>query len=276
MVLYVLLRTLGLERLAAIAIATLALLIPASDALWLWGNAAWCRSPSCSTSWRSLAVLKAFASSERRRARALHVIGPVLYLMSVLLYELAAIAILASTVSISCAPRMAALGRWFLDVTCISLVLLFVTLGKVNWLPGTTTGASPRRACACFWREQASRTSSSTLGATRPQSPPTSAVADLACGTAPERVRIGAGQSARVAGGRPRRAAGPDGQALAPRPRVMTAWGIPCSRCVARSLRAGLRPLAETHVGKLLGCAHTDIRSRSHPLHPRVRDPPHP
>jgi hypothetical protein len=142
-VLYVLLRTLGLERLGAIAIATLALLIPASDALWLWGNAAVVSVAILLYLLGSVAVLNAFASSDRRRARALHVIGLVLYLMSVLLYELAAIAILASIgLYLVRAPRRAALRRWLLDVTCISLVLLFVTSGKVHWLPGSEAHAS--------------------------------------------------------------------------------------------------------------------------------------
>lgn len=136
--LYLLMRTLGLARLPAIAIAILVLLTPASDALWLWGNAAILSVTIILYLLGTVAVLNALASSRPRRARALHVVGLVLYLMSVLLYEIAAVAILASiALYLVRAPRRAAVRRWLLDVTCTALVLLFITSGKLHVLPGS-------------------------------------------------------------------------------------------------------------------------------------------
>jgi hypothetical protein len=124
---YWLLRELGLERPHAGAIAGLVFLFPFADAGWLYviGSV----GTLAVTLWLIGVVVSLRAlRSDGRDAWRLHALGLLLYVASVLLYELAVVAVLASiALYAGRAPRRAALRRWAVDVAAMVLVLLVQT-----------------------------------------------------------------------------------------------------------------------------------------------------
>ena len=123
--LFLALRTLGMASIHAAAIAVLALLFPWSDAVRLWATA----------SITSVAVplflfgLVLALHGLRRRGRAafaMHAGADLLYLLSVLTYEVAAVAaLLAGFLYLGRAPLRDVARRWAADVTVVLGALLY-------------------------------------------------------------------------------------------------------------------------------------------------------
>ena len=129
--LYGLLRSLGMERLHAAAVAALVLLFPASDANRLWA------ASSIALPGIALYLLGAVVALRGLRARgraalAWHMGAVGLYVLSVMTYEIAAGAILLSLFLYRArAPWRWALPRWAADVV-VGGVLKLVTSGSWN------------------------------------------------------------------------------------------------------------------------------------------------
>jgi hypothetical protein len=122
--LFLTLRTIGLGRLHAGTIACLVLLSPYADSTHLWFSAT---DATVSITLYLLGVTVAIAGLNRngRAALAYHLSALALFAASVLLYEVAATAIMVTGVLYwRRAGRRAALPRWAADVTVL-LVLLF-------------------------------------------------------------------------------------------------------------------------------------------------------
>ena len=121
--LYVLLRTLTMERLHAGAIAALVLVFPAADATRFW--AATAISPLAITLYL-LGVVVALSGlgATCRPAFLRHAVAVSLYMASVLAYQIAAGAILLSALLYRLrAPWSSALPRWAVDVVAVALTL---------------------------------------------------------------------------------------------------------------------------------------------------------
>jgi hypothetical protein len=130
--LYWLLRTLGMERVHAGAVAVLVLLFPASDANRLWAAASIALPAIALYLAGSVLALKGLAA-HGRRAVLLHAGAIALYVLSVMTYEIAAGAILLSVFLYRLRGSWrAALTRWACDVAAVVLVLLLVTSGTWN------------------------------------------------------------------------------------------------------------------------------------------------
>jgi hypothetical protein len=132
---YVFLRKLSLERMAVVAIALLILLFPFSDSGWMY------IAGSAGTIAVSLYMLGATVALWGLRARAgrmwPHALAIVLYVASVLMYELALVAIcLTGALYVLYAPRREAARRWAMDVGAMAITVL-VTSRTLPLLPGT-------------------------------------------------------------------------------------------------------------------------------------------
>lgn len=123
------LRTVGFSLVAAFGIAALMLLFPWSDSMVLWMTA--------SLNWVGVALyflgvvaaLAGLRSSDERRARRLTVVSLVLYVVSVLTYEVAAVAALLSLFLYAReAGWRRALRRWALDVGAVGIAMVVVAL----------------------------------------------------------------------------------------------------------------------------------------------------
>jgi hypothetical protein len=131
-VLYWLLRTLAIERLHAGAMAVLVLLFPASDANRLWAAASIALPAIALYLAGAVLALKGLAA-RGRRAVAFHAGAILLYLLSVMTYEIAAGAILLSLLLYRLRGGWrAAVPRWLFDVAAVVPVLVFVTSGSWN------------------------------------------------------------------------------------------------------------------------------------------------
>jgi hypothetical protein len=130
--LYWLLRTLAMERLHAGAVAVLVLLFPASDANRHWAAAS-IALPAIALYLAGAALALKGLAARGRRAIALHAGAVVLYVLSVMTYEIAAGAILLSVLLYRLRGTWdAALSRWLVDVAAVVPVLLLVTSGSWN------------------------------------------------------------------------------------------------------------------------------------------------
>jgi len=130
--LYWLLRTLAMERVHAGAVAVLVLLFPASDANRLWAAASIALPAIALYLAGSVLALKGLAA-RGRRAAVLHAGAVVLYVLSVMTYEIAAGAILLSVFLYRLRTSWrTALSRWAIDVAAVVPVLLLVTSGTWN------------------------------------------------------------------------------------------------------------------------------------------------
>jgi hypothetical protein len=126
--LFLLLATLGMERIHAGVIAALVLLFPASDATRLWAAANVASLGIILFLLGAVASLRAFEATGRRRL-ALHTLGLTLYAISILTYEVAAGAIACSLViyRLHRARWRTATVRWLVDLATIVPILLLVT-----------------------------------------------------------------------------------------------------------------------------------------------------
>jgi hypothetical protein len=130
---YVLLRSLSIAPLEAGAIGVLVLLFPWADSIRLWPTASLNTLAVCFFLLGLVLALRGLAHGGRR-SLAMHAGAVVLYLLSVLTYEVAAGAILLSGfLYLGRAPRRTALRLWAVDVV---LVLVALTYSLA-----TTTGA---------------------------------------------------------------------------------------------------------------------------------------
>jgi hypothetical protein len=142
--LYWLLRTLAMERMHAGAVAVLVLLFPASDANRLWAAASIALPAIALYLAGSVLALKGLAA-RGRRAAVLHAGAVVLYVLSVMTYEVAAGAILLSVFLYRLRTSWrTALSRWAIDVAAVVPVLLLVTSG--TWNEPQSLGTTVRHA----------------------------------------------------------------------------------------------------------------------------------
>ena len=120
---YALLRTLGMERLHGGAITSLALISPAADSTKLWATGGLTNTAVALYFAGATVTLRAFGATGRH-ARLLHGAGLLLYLLSVLMYEVAAVAMLGSVLLYRCiVPWRRAVRRWLVDVGVIGTAL---------------------------------------------------------------------------------------------------------------------------------------------------------
>jgi hypothetical protein len=134
--LYAFVRTAGLERFAAGAIALLLLLFPFADASWLYVVG----SPGMlAVSLYLLGATVALRGLDAGGPRGirLHAMAVMLYVASVMLYELALIEIcVTGALYISRAPHRIAFKRWAADIGATVVTVLLVTSRAVPLLPG--------------------------------------------------------------------------------------------------------------------------------------------
>jgi hypothetical protein len=136
--LYVFLRTLGFELLHAAAITLLAFVFPFADSNWMYVTGS--TGTVAVTLWLLGATVALYGLREPgRRSGVLHGVAVALYVASVLTYELALAAVLASVALYAGrAPRALVLRRWAIDVAAMVPVLLVETRA-VGVLPGHDT-----------------------------------------------------------------------------------------------------------------------------------------
>jgi hypothetical protein len=121
---YALLRELGLERLHAGAIAALALVSPAADSTKLWTAAGHNNLALVLYFAGAAVVLRGFAAGGRR-ATLLHAASLLMYALSILVYEVAAAAMLLSVLLYRLrVPWRPAVRRWLADVVVVGAVLV--------------------------------------------------------------------------------------------------------------------------------------------------------
>jgi hypothetical protein len=121
--LYALLRTLDLRSRDAVAIAALALALPFSDSLWLWGVLSLTSLAIAAALFGLILALRALRSCGRR-ALALHGASLALYVASVLSYEAVAVAgCLAGLLYARAVGLRRARARWATDVLVIAATL---------------------------------------------------------------------------------------------------------------------------------------------------------
>jgi hypothetical protein len=123
---YALLREIGLSYLDAGAIALLLALFPASASLWFWSPVVHASLAIALGAIGFLLALRAFAAAGRRRL-ALHLGSLLLFILSLLLYEVCLPLFLASFLLYALrAPRRAALRRWLLDCAVLLPLSLLI------------------------------------------------------------------------------------------------------------------------------------------------------
>ena len=130
--LYLLLRTLSLPPLHAGAISVLALLFPWSDAIRLWATAS-INSVSVCLFLLGLVVAIHGLRHRGRAGLAMHAGADVLYLLSLLTYEVAAAAaLLAGLLYLGRAPGASVARRWLADVVVVLAGLGYSYLSTVK------------------------------------------------------------------------------------------------------------------------------------------------
>ena len=134
--LYAVLRELRLDRLTAAGAAGLALLFPFSDATWLWISGGQVGLAAALWLWGLWSALHALRAT--RGGCAWRACGLILYVASILLYEIALVAILLSgALYLLCARRGAAVRHWMVDIACTVVVAVFVTSRLIPLWSGT-------------------------------------------------------------------------------------------------------------------------------------------
>jgi len=122
---YLVLRTLCLQRIHAGAIAALTLLVPWSSSGRLWATASVNNVAICFFLIGLVVALRALRRSGNG-GRGLHALAVLLYVISVLTYELAGTAaLLAGALYLTRAPRREAMTRWASDVVAVSAALVW-------------------------------------------------------------------------------------------------------------------------------------------------------
>jgi len=120
---YLLLRQLGLAIGHAAAIAALVLTFPFSDSVWLWGVLS-LSSLAIAAFLLGLVLALRALQSRGRRALALHGASLALYLLSVVSYEVVAVAgCLTGLLYLRVVGLRRARARWALDAAMIAVTL---------------------------------------------------------------------------------------------------------------------------------------------------------
>ena len=128
---YALLRVLGLGRAPAAVISALALVFPWSDSIRLWPTAS-LNSVAVCFFLMGLAVALLGLEQQGRRAAAYHALAALLYLASVLTYEVAGAAVvLAVVLYLRRAPVRAALACWLVDLVVVVAGLTYSLLRTI-------------------------------------------------------------------------------------------------------------------------------------------------
>lgn len=132
--LYIFLRTFAVERLPSVAIAVLVLLFPWSDSGRLWATAS-INNLAIALYLLGTVVAVEGLLREGRAARGRAIAALVLYVLSVLTYEVtAAAALLSVFLYATRVPWRAALRRWRLDVVAVLAALFVVGLSTTRVL----------------------------------------------------------------------------------------------------------------------------------------------
>ena len=125
---YALLREIGLSYLRAAAVALLLALFPASASLWFWSPVVHASLAISLGAIGFLLALRAFAATGRTSGLVLHGSSLLLFVLSLLLYEICLPLFLASFLLYARrAPRRAALRRWLLDCAVLLPMALMIT-----------------------------------------------------------------------------------------------------------------------------------------------------
>jgi hypothetical protein len=135
---YVLLRTLGMAPLHAGAIAVLALLFPWADSSRLWATGS-VNSVSVGVFFVALTVALRGFDHRGRRGTSMHALAAVLYLVSVLTYEVtASVALLAGLLYFGRTERQVALRAWAADGAVVFAALLYSLIATTSSRPVAT------------------------------------------------------------------------------------------------------------------------------------------
>lgn len=127
--LYVLMREMGMRFLDAAAVALLLVVFPASLSLWLWSPVVHASLAITLAAAGFLLALRGFGAQGGRRL-ALHLGSLLLFVLSLLLYEVCLPLFLASfLLYASRAPRREAAARWLLDCVVLLPLALAVSSG---------------------------------------------------------------------------------------------------------------------------------------------------
>ena len=151
LLLYVLLRTVGLRRRDAGAFAVLAFLFPWSDATRFWPTAGVTNLAICFFLLGSIVAIRGL-SRRGRSAAALHAGAVALYLMSALTYEVAAgAAMLSGVLYLTRAPWQAVRIRWLVDAVAVGIAIGYsaVVTSSVRYVPSVPykLKVGPQDAC---------------------------------------------------------------------------------------------------------------------------------
>jgi hypothetical protein len=148
--LFALLRTLGLERIHAFAIAALALIFPASDATRLWATSATASLVAGMYFCGLVLALRGLDSSSRRARISYHAGALALYLAAISMYELVAtVAIVSGVFYVWRGGLRRGLKLFAVDLTAIVLLLGYtVSQSKID--KSTSLSESVEHARAIF------------------------------------------------------------------------------------------------------------------------------
>ena len=128
---WILLRQLAVPAIEAAAMSVLALIFPWADAIELWPTAS-INTVAVILFFGGLIVALRGLSLSGRKAVAWHAVAALLYLLSVLTYEVCgAAAALAGLLYLTRAPRRAALWRWATDVVVVTASLTYALVRTI-------------------------------------------------------------------------------------------------------------------------------------------------
>lgn len=137
---YLLLREIGVSFLDAAAVSGLLLVFPVSTSLWLWSAIAHASLAIALGAIGFLLALRAFRAEGRLRW-VLHASSLLLFVISILLYEVCLPAFLASVLLyVWKAPRRDAVARWLID--CLVLLPIALTVTAATKTRDQTLGGS--------------------------------------------------------------------------------------------------------------------------------------
>jgi hypothetical protein len=139
---YLLLRKLGFRWLDAGVIAALVLIFPAASSIRFWLATIWGPASLTFVCVGFLLALYAFEAKTRRNKLLLHGASLLFFVLSLLLYEIALLVILAGIlIYLLRAPWREALARWAADIVVLGILALTVTLKSSEGHAETEMGA---------------------------------------------------------------------------------------------------------------------------------------
>jgi hypothetical protein len=136
---FLLLRTLGVQRVHAAILGALLILFPFSDSLRLWITASATYPSIIFYLLGTVVAVRGLRRTPGRNTAVMHTVAMSLYLLSVFTYEITAPAILVSLVFYKQETSWRRAITWWLgDVVCVVLALLFVTSSTFSLFNGGT------------------------------------------------------------------------------------------------------------------------------------------